>query len=474
MKKHPALLLLLLSLLSLLTLSAACAEAVVPLPAELHAALEPQLSAGWDVSDCLARFGDGPYFAAVTLRNERGDNRIVVLAEDAQGWQVQVKSDLALSRSAPVRLEDRSHTRCAGQQLGIAFSCIEDRVCAHETVWAWDDRAQQWLLRAYLIHDTDFSTILDTIAVQSTGLSYTGWRTEGRTVRYRGTVQTQLRYFDHSVFPCTPEEMQRKLTVAPDIPGGELTAQNIRFTGGRRYDVYSGPGEDYLRGGDGRAAVSTNDWVQVFGQEDGWMLIQYALSSDRMRFGWIPVEALPRGADVEPFRFSGVDAWTRRSVAVTDDPLASGAPLLTLPEGCRVAWLATMGDWAYIESSTGDLLRGFVPVEALRLDRVFDLAAVPSDSGPVFLGTLTVNTGTRLCSARVRLAPGAPLDADRVISFGFFDDTSGQWLSFADGTDWEGYYVASFPLGEDTTAIRILAQYADGSCDPDHAVVAAW
>ncbi|MFR5785697.1 MAG: hypothetical protein ACLUHE_00155 [Christensenellales bacterium] len=36
-----------------------------------------------------------------------------------------------------------------------------------------------------------------------------------------------------------------------------------------------GRGRDYPRAGNGKAAVGTNGWVQVFGQYEGWLLIQY-------------------------------------------------------------------------------------------------------------------------------------------------------------------------------------------------------
>lgn len=93
-------------------------------------------------------------------------------------------------------------------------------------------------------------------------------------------------------------------TIAPSIPPGELTAQNIRFRSDQKYDVYSGPGKDYLRASNGKATVSTNDWIQVFGREDGWILIQYAIDKDHMRFGWISEKALPEFAAVKKLVFS--------------------------------------------------------------------------------------------------------------------------------------------------------------------------
>ena len=83
---------------------------------------------------------------------------------------------------------------------------------------------------------------------------------------------------------------------AEDLPGTEyppllsLNAQEIRFPGGNKYPVYSGPGKDYLRGARGKASVSTNDWIEVFGREDGWILIQYEIDSSQCRIGYISAQ----------------------------------------------------------------------------------------------------------------------------------------------------------------------------------------
>jgi hypothetical protein len=102
-----------------------------------------------------------------------------------------------------------------------------------------------------------------------------------------GIIENDLRYFSLSAFPKSPDKARETLSTPPEIPEGELEAENIKLTGGKKYSVYSGPSENYLRGGNGKAAVSTNDWIQVFGKENGWILIQYDISSDHMRFGYI-------------------------------------------------------------------------------------------------------------------------------------------------------------------------------------------
>ena len=59
-----------------------------------------------------------------------------------------------------------------------------------------------------------------------------------------GTVQRDLRYVSYDALPKTIEEARKKLTQEPDIPqGGLLEARRVRFTGGQKYPVYTGPGE---------------------------------------------------------------------------------------------------------------------------------------------------------------------------------------------------------------------------------------
>ena len=159
------------------------------------------------------------------------------------------------------------------------------------------------------------------------------------------------------------DSTHRKLTKAPTLPdGSDLKATEIKFTGGKKYEVYSAPDKNSIRGGNGKAKVSTNGWIQVFGKENGWILIQYSIDSEHYRFGYISEKALPKKAAVEDLQFSPVSAVIDHPVSVTDDPLFSQSTLTTFTGGETVSWLATMGNWAYIE---GTDFRGFIPADAL-------------------------------------------------------------------------------------------------------------
>ena len=65
---------------------------------------------------------------------------------------------------------------------------------------------------------------------------------------------------------------------APSLPGGTLTADVVSFASKQTYAVYAAPDSKGIRGANGRARVSTNDWIQVFGTDGDWLLVQYAIT----------------------------------------------------------------------------------------------------------------------------------------------------------------------------------------------------
>ncbi len=186
------------------------------------------------------------------------------------------------------------------------------------------------------------------------------------------TVQRNIRYINLQNIPKKYADAKALLTAAPTLPASvELQAQEIKFTGGRKYDVYSAPTRASYRSANGKAVVSTNSWIQVFGVEDGWAMIQYSIDAENYRIGYIVEEALPANADVAYLDFAPVSAWTTRGVTLTDDPFYSGSIMTRLTNAVEVQWLATIGNWAYIEVTDGQLMRGFIPADALNTHMEF-------------------------------------------------------------------------------------------------------
>ena len=107
--------------------------------------------------------------------------------------------------------------------------------------------------------------------------------------------------------------------------------------------------------------MTAGESFQAYGVEDGWLMIQYGDG----RFGYI---ACPEGSDLQPLSWDDAQsAWLLGEVVLTDGV----NELLTLPDGAWVTVLMTLEDRVYIESSTGDIVRGFVQAANLRYDMVF-------------------------------------------------------------------------------------------------------
>ena len=181
--------------------------------------------------------------------------------------------------------------------------------------------------------------------------------------KVRGSFKRDMRYVSLESFPMTVQDAKKGLTFAPDMPvNSELQATEVEFTGGKKYPVYSGPSDKTIRGANNKASVSTNSWIQVFGRENGWILIQYSIDTSHYRFGYIEESSLPKNAVVGNLGFNRRDAVIQSNVNVTDDPLYSQNVLATVSAGENVVWLANMGSWAYIEGAN---YRGFVPASAI-------------------------------------------------------------------------------------------------------------
>lgn len=158
-----------------------------------------------------------------------------------------------------------------------------------------------------------------------------------------------------------------------DLPEGGFFGTDVALPEKGQYRIFSGPGENYMPAVDGGALVTLEGFVQVFGTERDWVFIRYAAPSGDTRFGYVLLGDLPAGSPADSLRFLPRDAYLTGRTAITDDPLGTQEPLLNLPEGLWVTWLANMGDWAYVEcmTGTGEMLRGFIPADSLASHQLY-------------------------------------------------------------------------------------------------------
>lgn len=209
------------------------------------------------------------------------------------------------------------------------------------------------------------------IRVSDDKLDFIDWSNVVYRGAVQGAVQRDIRYVSFNALPTWIDDAKAKLTVAPNLKDGAFTAQKVKFTGGQKYPVYTGPGEDYVRSGNGKGLVSTNGWIEVYGQKDGYILIQYSIDSSHYRFGWIDRNALPEGTSVPAMDFAGISADTLSEITqdtfLTDDPLFSQKKLCGLKAGQTVSWLAVLNkDWAYVlVNVNGKMMCGFVRTDCI-------------------------------------------------------------------------------------------------------------
>ncbi len=139
---------------------------------------------------------------------------------------------------------------------------------------------------------------------------------------------------------------------------------------GYRYNVYTGPGEDYFVAGGGKAQVSSSGTIWCYGAaDDRWLLVEYEISGKQNRIGYIDAlgyEDLLSAARLE-FADQPIEMT---SAAITDDPRASGKSFGALTgRGTLLAYLNE--DWAYVEGvlqrQNGQRARGFVRRDSFTL-----------------------------------------------------------------------------------------------------------
>jgi hypothetical protein len=229
------------------------------------------------------------------------------------------------------------------------------------------------------------------VHVAKNGLTFEVVASSGKLTKttVSGVVETSMAQFSMSRFPKTVAKAREKLTNPPTVPNGAAlgdvtgeyaieTSEYASLPAGKQYAVYSAPSEESYRAANGKALLSTNDWVQVLCEENGYLMVQYAISSKQYRIGYITADALKDKSNVNVRnRWANYDATVTNATALTDDPLNSCDAVMKLSQGTSVTYLGHLGsDWAYIETITsqGKTIRGFVPLEDLTV-------SLPDDNG---------------------------------------------------------------------------------------------
>lgn len=307
-----------------------------------------------------------------------GDERMLVGYEEKDGRMVYwLRNHGAVMQgepkawfSAPRRGEKRYDAEGNVTEMdGLSFSviCLDDEGELYEkdVTYRWEDGG--FKLTGY----KDWTVFYGEVSVEEGVLHFGNWLEGWDFGRAYGMVQRDLRYVNFDVLPKTLEQAKAELTAAPAIDSYVLKPQKVRFTGGQQYPVYTGPGEHFVRSGNGKGSVSTNDWIQVFGEYDGWIMIQYDISADQYRIGWIEKTALPRGTEVKALDLSQLEKPYNTEALydceLTDDPVNSQKTLARIPKGTKMTELIyrAVSGWSYVVVTIdGKTMCGFVPSDA--------------------------------------------------------------------------------------------------------------
>ena len=310
----------------------------------------------------------------LVMRNTKSETNVLVLAEKSSAqadWKITMRNWGAVEQG------DANVPQLAVLAYGrfvIHYPIGDSAYFTHE--------ANGWQLTNLSFGDTT------QVEVTRSGMTFLTLSDNGKWVKttVSGVVETAMAQFSMDRFPRTVAAAREHLTNPPTIPdspwswtypyGFPQPSQYAKLAAGKQYAVYSAPSDASFRAANGKALLSTNDWVQVFFEEDGYLLVQYALSRYQDRSWYIMADAVANLSEVAEIGSGAIyPAQVLRTSALTDDPLNSCGAVMTLTAGQQVTYLGQLGqEWAFVETTTaqGQRIRGFVELSDLNVTRPDD------------------------------------------------------------------------------------------------------
>ena len=239
-----------------------------------------------------------------------------------------------------------------------------------------------------------------------------------------------VNVFNAALFPRTADEVRALNRITSLMTRQGFRPARVAGTeGGRRYAVYTAPDERSCRMAKGRAEVSLGGDVLLYGAQDGWALIGYQVSPRTARIGYIHAPEL--AGQARALSFAEAQATLAQESFLTDDPLLSLYPQMTLEAGARVTFLCQWDDYtAYVQTSRdGQILRGFVPLRALTL---------PEPQEDAEMTAALAGTSWRFLTGGSLLGDFQRYEADGTCVESSFD--YGRPLSAEGGAGWDALY----------------------------------
>lgn len=356
MRKYTRIGTFLLALVMCLTMLTAQAESELPeevadlftVKAWAHYAIANQPDMPENKAFAVMQEESGYEAALLVMRNTKSETNVLVLAEKSSAqadWKITMRNWGAVEQG------DANVPQLAVLADGrfvIHYPNGDSAYFTHE--------ANGWQLTNLSFGDTT------QVEVSRSGMTFLTLSDNGKWVKttVSGVVETAMAQFSMDRFPRTVAVAREHLTNPPTIPnspwswtypyGFPQPSQYAKLAAGKQYAVYSAPSDTSFRAANGKALLSTNDWVQVFFEEDGYLLVQYAISRHQYRIGYIKADAVSNLSEVaEIGSWANYPAQVLRTSALTDDPLNSCGAVMTLTVGQQVTYLGQLGqEWAFV------------------------------------------------------------------------------------------------------------------------------
>lgn len=377
MRKYTRIGTFLLALVMCLTMLTAQAESELPLEvadlftvkAWAHYAIANQPDMPENKAFAVLQEESGYEAALLVMRNTKSETNVLVLAEKSSAqadWKITMRNWGAVEQGDA---NVPQLAAIADGRFAIYYPNGDSAYFAHE--------ANGWQLTNLSFGDTT------QVEVTRSGMTFLTRSDSGKWVKasVSGVVETAMAQFSMDRFPRTVKAAREHLTNPPTIPdspwswtypyGFPQPSQYAKLAAGKQYAVYSAPSENSFRAANGKALLSTNDWVQVFFEENGYLLVQYAISRHQYRIGYITADAVKDLSEVNAIgSWANYPAEVLRTSSLTDDPLNSCGAVMTLQQGQQVTYLGQLGlEWAFVETTTaqGKQIRGFVELSSLNV-----------------------------------------------------------------------------------------------------------
>ncbi|GEM_PF-1233852 len=181
------------------------------------------------------------------------------------------------------------------------------------------------------------------------------------------SMPTSLSDFDYENFIAYINKWNKKYyTLTNQVNFDENFPLLYYHPNDQIFTVCSAPTSAAYVEANGKAKVSTNDWILVYGKENDYCLIQYSINETAMRYGYIPSSNLTY-LNMGEFNWANQDATIKKKTNLINDPCGSKTKIRSLQEGTKIKILGMLNEWAYIECQTPYIVRGFVDYKALNI-----------------------------------------------------------------------------------------------------------